>query len=318
MVALSVLVAMSAALYLYGQYKFRQVEKRFPSTGNFVTVDGIKLHYISKGQGKPIVFLHGGVLNGNDFEQVSEMAAAGGYRAIAFDRPGYGYSERPANEPVTPKVQARLLHQALQALGVEKPILVGHSWSGVLVLTYALDYPDDLSGLVTLGAGMYPEGYPAEKGDPISTVVLTPVLGNAIMNMLLAVLGPPMADNILRETFKPEQVPEAYRKATAAYWLRPSQFKANREDVLAFVPAVKAVMGRYKEIKSPLVIVAGADDPFETREHSYRLHKEIPSSTLIVQHHVAHMIPQNHPEVVMKAIEALSVNVTVHPEVLRK
>jgi len=55
----------------------------------------------------------------------------------------------------------------------------------------------------------------------------------------------------------------------------------------------------------PLVIMVGADDPFETKEHSFRLHKEIPTSTLIVQENVAHMIPQNHPDIVMKAIESL-------------
>ncbi|MEF2969305.1 alpha/beta hydrolase [Paenibacillus sp. M1] len=308
MVAFLVVVMLAAALYLYSQYKFRRLKKQFPPAGKVVTVEGIKLHYISGGEGRPVVFLHGGVLNGNDFEQVIDMAAAGGFRGIAFDRPGYGYSERPKSEPVTPKLQARLLQKALKELGVEKPILVGHSWSGVLMLTYALDYPDDLVGLVTLGAGMYPEGYPAEKGDPISTIITTPVLGSILMNMLLAVLGPPLADKILKETFKPEQVPEAYRKATFAYWLRPSQFKANREDVLAFVPAAKAVSGRYKEIKVPLVIVVGADDPFETREHSLRLHQEIPSSKLIVQENVAHMIPQKHPDVVMKAIETLQLN----------
>ncbi len=270
-----------------------------------MTVEGIRLHYISKGEGQPIVFLHGGVLNGHDFDSVIDRAAASGFHGIAFDRPGYGYSDRPGNKPVTPQMQAKLLHQALQELGVEKPILVGHSWSGVLVLAYALDYPDDLSGIITLGAGMYAEGYPAEKGDPISVAVTTPVLGDALMNTLLAVLGPPLAKMILTETFKPEPVPEAYRKVTLANWLRPLQFKSNREDVLAFVPAVKAMAGRYKEIKAPLVIVVGADDPFDTKEHSFRLHQELPDSTLIVEQNAAHMIPQNHPDAVMKAIETL-------------
>lgn len=305
MVVLSIIVMFVAALYLVGQFQFRRAEKQFPPSGTFVTVEGMKLHYISKGEGKTVVFLHGGVLTGNDFEQVIDIAASSGFRGIAFDRPGYGYSDRPRNMKMTPKMQARLIHEALKMLGVEKPILVAHSWSGVLMLTYALDYPEDISGLVTLGAGMYSEGYPAERGDPISNIITLPVLGSVLMNMLLAVIGPSLANIILKNTFKPEQVPEAYRKATYAYWLRPSQFRANREDVLAFVPAAKAVSERYKEINVPLVIMVGADDPFETKEHSFRLHNENPNSTLIVQENVAHMIPQNHPDVVMKAIESL-------------
>jgi pimeloyl-ACP methyl ester carboxylesterase len=64
-------------------------------------------------------------------------------------------------------------------------------------------------------------------------------------------------------------------------------------------------MGRYQEIKAPLVIAVGAGDPFETREHSFRLHEQLPNSTLIVLPGVAHMIPQNHPEAVMKAVKSL-------------
>ncbi|WNC17362.1 alpha/beta hydrolase [Brevibacillus brevis] len=300
--ALSILVA---AFCLYGRYQFRKMEKQYPPNGQFVTVEGITLHYVSRGEGRPVVFLHGGVLTGNDFRESIELAASAGYRGIAFDRPGYGHSERPIGEPVTPRTQARLLHEALGALGIEKPILVGHSWSGVLVLTYAIDYPDDISGIVTLGGGMYPEGYPAEKGDPISTLVTTPILGNIVMHSLLAVMGPALAVNVLKETFKPEPVPEAYREATLAYWLRPSQFRANREDVLAFVPGVRAIMDRYPEIDTPLVIAVGADDPFPTREHSFRLHEQVPDSKLLLLPGVAHMIPQNHPEAVMEAVKAI-------------
>lgn len=61
--------------------------------GSFVTVEGIRLHYMRKGKGVPVVFLHGGILCADDFKEVMEIAASCGYEAIAFDRPGYGYSE---------------------------------------------------------------------------------------------------------------------------------------------------------------------------------------------------------------------------------
>jgi pimeloyl-ACP methyl ester carboxylesterase len=122
-------------LYLYNQIKFRQAEIAYPPIGDFVTVEGIRLHYLDKGEGRVIVFLHGGVLRGNDFEQVMDIALSKGYRVLSFDRPGYGHSERLNNEKVTPLIQARLLHKAFTAIGIEKPILVGHSWSGILVLT---------------------------------------------------------------------------------------------------------------------------------------------------------------------------------------
>jgi pimeloyl-ACP methyl ester carboxylesterase len=305
MTSILIILGLLSVLYLYNQYKFKTAEAEYPPTGRFVTVEGIKLHYFDKGEGRPVVFLHGGVLTGNDFDQAMDIALSRGYRVISFDRPGYGYSERPKNEKVTPMTQARLLHGALKVIGVEKPILVGHSWSGILVLSYALNYPDDISGIVTLGGGMYKEGYPAEKGDPISKIVTTPILGDLVLNTLLATLGTMMAKNILKETFAPESVPSDYRKATLALWLRPSQFKANREDVLAFAPAAEQLSKLYKTIKTPTVIVVGAKDPFATKEHSYRLYHENQAARLIELPDAAHMIPHNHPHAVVEAVDTL-------------
>lgn len=197
-IVLAALSMLIAAFCLYGRYQFRKMEKQYPPNGQFVTVEGITLDYVSKGEGRPVVFLHGGVLTGNDFRESIDLAASAGFHGIAFDRPGYGHSERPIGEPVTPRTQARLPHEALGA----------------------------------------------------------------------------------------------YREATLAYWLRPSQFRANREDVLAFVPGVRAIMDRYSEINVPLVIAVGADGPFPTREHSFRLHEQVPDSKLLVLPGVAHMIPQ--------------------------
>ncbi len=117
--------------------------KSFPPTGEFVEVGGIRLHYVRKGNGKPVVFLHGGILSANDFDSVLDLAAAKGYSAIAFDRPGNGYSERPRGEIATPVVQARFVHDALCELGIHRPIIAGHSWSGSLVMSYALHYADE-------------------------------------------------------------------------------------------------------------------------------------------------------------------------------
>ncbi|WP_246061361.1 alpha/beta fold hydrolase [Paenibacillus oralis] len=304
-VLLGFVAIMLAALYGYNQKKLRKAEMDFPPSGKFVKADGIRLHYLERGQGRPVVFLHGGVLRGHDFDQVMELAAAKGYRALAFDRPGYGHSARPKHRSVTPIDQAKLLHEALTKLGVDRPILVGHSWSGLLVLSYASLYPGDLAGIVTLGGGMYKEGYPAEKGDPISSIVTMPVVGPIVMNLLLAALGSVMVRQIIKATFAPEPLPADYERETLALWLRPSQFRANREDVLAFAPAASEMSPNYRRILAPAVIVVGLRDPFPTKEHSYRLHRDMPNAALIELPHAAHMIPQHHPQAVIDAVEKL-------------
>ncbi|RAL24293.1 alpha/beta hydrolase [Thermoflavimicrobium daqui] len=287
-VAIVIIIFLIITLLWYNHNQIKQAEAKFPPTGKFVTIEGIKLHYISEGSGKPIVFLHGGVLTGDDFRKVIKLAVKQGYHTIAFDRPGYGYSERPKSEDATPMVQARLLHHALKKLGVERPMLVGHSWSGILVLSYALSYPDNLSGMIILGGAMYKEGYPAEHGDPISKIVTTPILGDALLHMLITTpIIKGLARNILKETFTPEPVPADYYETAVALWLRPNHFKANREDVLFFAPTA---------------VVVGENDPFGVQAQAKRLKRDMPHAKLITLPNVAHMIPQNHPQLVMDVV----------------
>ena len=70
------------------------------------------------------------------------------HRVVAFDRPGFGYSARPKNVTWTPEAQMELFRRAFKRLGIERPVLYGHSWGAPLVVTYALYYPDDIRGVV--------------------------------------------------------------------------------------------------------------------------------------------------------------------------
>jgi pimeloyl-ACP methyl ester carboxylesterase len=72
-----------------------QAEREHLPKGTFVTVDGVRLHYLERGSGPPVVFLHG---NGAMVEDMLISGvidrAASTYRAVVFDRPGFGHSER--------------------------------------------------------------------------------------------------------------------------------------------------------------------------------------------------------------------------------
>ncbi|CAH0120453.1 MULTISPECIES: alpha/beta fold hydrolase [unclassified Paenibacillus] len=302
-------IAILTGLYVYTRLAVRRAEQQYPPKGQFVTVEGIRLHYLKKGDGKqPVVFLHGGILSAHDFDRVLDLAAGEGeYEAYSFDRPGYGYSERPRGERITPIDQARLLHEALRQLGVRKPILVGHSWSGLPVLAYALHYPEDTAGIVLVGAAGYGgKLYPAGDGDPLSKLVATPVVGDLFTATLLRPLGALAMESMVRQTFAPDPVPPGYTEAAQALWLRPAQFKANREDIIAFSPAAYQLSGRYGDIGVPTVIVVGELDPFISKRHSFLFHETIPNSKLTVLPHAAHMIPQAHPEAVLEAIKQVS------------
>ena len=90
------IVAALAASAVLNRVLAKKAERRNPPMGRFITVDGVRLHYVERGTGSPLVLLHGNGSMIQDFVSSGLVdLAAKTYRVIAFDRPGFGYSERP-------------------------------------------------------------------------------------------------------------------------------------------------------------------------------------------------------------------------------
>src|SRR4051812_4928690 len=156
------------ATALFIRARARKAEREHPPHGHFLDVDGVRLHYVERGHGPPIVLLHGNGAMIEDYEISGVLdLAADDHRVLAFDRPGFGYSSRPRNRIWTPAAQAELVHRALQRLGVDRPIVVGHSWGTLVALALALEHPKDVRGLVLL-SGYY---FPTARAD---VVLLSP------------------------------------------------------------------------------------------------------------------------------------------------
>ncbi|MBF5043581.1 alpha/beta hydrolase [Aggregicoccus sp. 17bor-14] len=89
--------------------------------------------------------------------------AAQGYRVVALDLPGYGKSEKPASFPYTMEAMADVVHELAESLGVQKPVLIGHSMGGQTALSYAIRYPDALEALVLTSPAGFEKFSPREK-----------------------------------------------------------------------------------------------------------------------------------------------------------
>ena len=153
-----VLVAGGAALVglaIANYVMTRRTEQRHPAKGAFLEVGGVRLHYSDRGDGSPVVLIHGNMVTGEDYETsgVAEILRET-HRVIIFDRPGFGHSKRPRNQIWTADQQADLLHRALQQLGVVRPVVVGHSWGAIVALAMAVRYEADTAGVVAL-SGYY-------------------------------------------------------------------------------------------------------------------------------------------------------------------
>src|ERR1044072_3116093 len=87
-----------------------------------VEVDGITLNYVSAGSGRPVVLIHGNPGSYHDYTLAVVERLSQSYYVVAFDRPGHGYSERQDSVQTTVEVQARIIRQALDKLGLKKPV----------------------------------------------------------------------------------------------------------------------------------------------------------------------------------------------------
>lgn len=294
-----------AASFLYVRGKTRRAEADHPPQGRFVKVDGVRLHYIERGSGPVLVLLHGNGVLADDFVQSGLLdKAAEHYRVIAFDRPGYGYSERPRSKVWTPQAQARLLHHALQELGVDSAIVLGHSWGTMVALSMALEVPGFVRGLVLL-SGYY---YPSLRADvPLASGPAIPLLGDLMRYTVSPLLARMAWRPLTRRVFAPQKVDPRFQQLPVWMMLRPSQLRASAAEAALMAPAAMALARRYPELQVPAVIVSGTQDRMVDAGHnSERLSERLPNSELQLEPGLGHMTHYAHPEKVLAAVESVA------------
>ena len=301
----AIFVATAAALTamtVYNIYRARKAERAHPPTGRFVTVDGVRLHYIVKGEGPPVVLLHGNVVTAEDFRTSGLLdLLAKQHRVVAFDRPGFGYSDRPHGSAWSARAQANLLRSALDVLDIKRPVVLGHSWGAAVALAMALNHPEDVRGLVLL-SGYY---YPTLRADVLlSSPPAIPVLGDLLRFSISPLLGKLLQPLLLKGMFAPLPVPVDFTTGpTPNMSLRPGQIRAESQDGVAMIPGAIAMRHRYQELAMPVVIMAGTKGGVVNVKQPRRLHAQIAQSMLRLVPGVGHMLHYAVPEEVAEAIE---------------
>lgn len=299
--AVLVLAASAAANYALA----RRAEHRNPPQGRFVTADGVRLHYLDRGSGPDIVVLHGlGSLT-------TEMTASGivdslaaDHRVVVFDRPGFGYSERPRGRIWTPAAQAALLCQALDKLGVARPVIVGHSWGTLVALEMALSNPDRIAGLVLLG-GLY---FPTPRLDVLLAFwPAVPVFGDVLRYTVSPWLGRLLKPVLYKWLFAPAAVTQPFaERVPSEMFFRPWQLRSAAAEAALAIPGAAALAGRYRDLRPPTAIVAGSGDRIvDFERHSARLHRTVPGSTLRTLPRTGHMVHHSAPEQVASIIREM-------------
>lgn len=272
---------------------------------SYVEVEKTRLHVVSGGAGRQaVVLLHGNAGSVHDFEYGVSGLLSKGYRVVGFDRPGHGESARHGGKAASVEYQALMLHETLKRLGVNNPIIVGHSWGASLALCYALKYPEETAGLVLLAPAAYPE---ADPNPLLKTVVKTPLVGNLALMFGKSLVGSGQLRHDLERAFYPQPVPENYLKAATSTWLGRKQLRAYLEDEWSLNESLRGMSKHYGELRLPVMIVTGDSDRIVSpKENAYRLRAAIPQARLLELKGTGHEIPLTSPESVYVALKLIS------------
>lgn len=304
-VALFIAVPGIAAFINSALYTSR-VETRFPTSDIFVDHDGAKAHIIKSGDKGPVtLMIHGASANAYEFTQTLAPRLESTHRVLIADRPGHGYSGRPAGAH-TLGVQAAMMASVLesQAPG-EKAVIVGHSFGGAVALRLALDRPDLVEGLVLLAPVSHDWG--SDSIAWYSKTAARPVLG-PFFSQLVPLVGPRQLEDGIIGVFHPEPAPKNYLENSAATLLfRPSEFRANARDVVHLRAELAAQESRYGELIMPITLYSGLRDTVIKPElHAGKLKTQLPQLNIVDLPQGGHMPHHAHGADIAETIRTLS------------
>lgn len=279
-----------------------QSEAMWPPEGIVVEVDGRKVHAVTRGTGPDLVLIHGASGSARDMTFRFMGLLTDRYRVTAFDRPGLGYTESASGAEESPMDQARLLRAAARELGIERPIVLGHSFGGVVALAWALDDPDGTAAIVDVSGVAMP--WPGRLGWLYRASESW--LGLMVLPSLISAWAPRhLVDRAVEATFAPNPVPEGYAgHFGTGLSIRRQSFSENARQVNALRAFVVEMSKSYATLSVPIEIIHGeADTIVPPTVHSIPLSRIAPHANLTLLPGIGHMPHHAAPEAVVAAIE---------------
>ncbi len=289
-VCLAALGAALAGLVLFSAWTARQVEKAVPPLGRFIEIDGARIHYVDEGYGPTLLFIHGLAGQMRNFTHSLLDKLKRDYRVVILDRPGSGYSTRPPHASATVSAQATTIARFASALGLERPLVVGHSLGGAIALALALDHPAQVGGLaliapVTCQPGKVPAPFEG-------LVVASPLLRRLVAWTLAIPLSIKNRASALRSLFAPQPVADDFAtRGGGLLFMRPQSFIGASGDLVARRDDLDAMQQRYGDLKIPVGILYGQEDRIlNPAVHGKAVTSKLPGAELELIEGGGHMV----------------------------
>jgi 2-hydroxy-6-oxonona-2,4-dienedioate hydrolase len=250
-----------------------QGKEAIPKADKFVTVYGIKIHYVEAGRGIPLILIHGLADDTTIWDPVIPHLAAR-FRVIALDQIGFGRSDKPLlNYRISTFVD--FLDGFMSELKIERASLIGNSLGGWVAAAYALEHPERIERLVLCDAAGYAEL--AKTMDPRAMSAL-----HLASREDIRYLGP--------LTFRDERF---YRDIDAIFKQRMTA--GDNYTVGQFLESMvrgdDVLDNRVRMINRPTLVIWGRNDKLIPLSFGERFHQEIANSQLQIIDNCGH-IPQ--------------------------
>ncbi|MCJ2087445.1 alpha/beta hydrolase [Methylobacterium sp. E-005] len=260
--------------------------------------------YAETGSGPDLVAIHGTLMCLEDLWLGPVPALAEHFRVVAVDRPGHGFSVRPRGDAADLWDQAARIRDAVQRLGLRRPVILGHSFGGAVALAYAMLHPDEIAGVVAVAPICFPE--PRLEQVLFGPRAL-PFGGDRLSRLLGATSDKALLPLLWNAMFFPKTMPETVaRHFPFDLAARPAQITAEGEDAGWLWPGLTRSLLAYPTLRVPVHLVAGsADLVVNSALHAQRAARMIPDARLDLLPGAGHMLHHFHADAIVRAALAL-------------
>ncbi len=298
-------LAAATGLGYISRRKALDAEKTHPPLGEFVSINGKRVHYVRQGEGPALILIHGagGNLRDFTFELATKMAKTN--EVVAFDHPGHGYTDPLHWRGESPGEQSELLHNAALEIGITSAIICGYSLGGAVSLAWALEHKVFVKGLLLVATASHP--WPGGVGLLFSSAAHL-LTAPFVVPEISAFAPVSIVERTVKSVFWPQKPPKGYLDYIGTgLSLRAHSVRANARQVARLKPHVTKMAAQYHTIEMPVEILHGKEDrSVYATLHSEALHRTNPNSNYTALSHIGHTSHHHAHDKILAALHCLN------------
>lgn len=272
-------------------------EKLADVDSQFTQVNDLNIHFKDTGGSHKlvIVFLHGFGASLFSFNGITPEFMKD-YRVVAFDRIGFGLSQRPmpgewmGENPYSDRSQVKILFGLLDHLGIQKAVLAGHSAGGAIAVQAAFQEPERVTGLVLEDPAIFGQGHGFSGG--LRWLLETPQAKRLMPYIIRGIFS--QGDGPIRKAW---HAPDKVSVETIEFYRHPLRVRDWDRALFEFTRAERAKIleGQFAGLHLPVLVLSGDDDTFVPVEASQRLSTIIPNAQIVLIKNCGHIPHEEQP-----------------------